>query len=306
MTGFIVRRLLLSIVVLVGVTILVSGMLHISGDPVAVILESGYASNEEREALRHELGLDRPFIFQYIDFVRGALQGDLGRSLRFRQPALELVMERLPATAHLALAAMLVSVLVAIPVGVLSATRPNSIFDQVGRLLTLAGQSIPLFWLGIMFVLVFSVKLRWLPVAGRLEPTSIILPALTLGMYPMARIARVLRASMLQVLVMDYCRTARAKGLSERRVVTGHALRNAALPVVTVMGLQFGYLLGGAVVTETIFAWPGLGWLSVQAISARDFPLLQAIVTVMAMVFILINLLTDVLYAYLNPKIRYK
>ena len=305
MTGFILRRLLLSIVVLIGVTIVVSGMLHISGDPVAVILESGYASNEEREALRHELGLDRPFILQYIDFVRGALQGDLGRSLRFRQPALELVIERLPATAHLALAAMLVSVLVAIPVGVLSATRPNSIFDQVGRLLTLAGQSIPLFWLGIMFVLVFSVNLRWLPVAGRLEPTSIILPALTLGMYPMARIARVLRASMLQVLVMDYCRTARAKGLSERRVVIRHALRNAALPVVTVMGLQFGYLLGGAVVTETIFAWPGLGWLSVQAISARDFPLLQAIVTVMAMVFILINLLTDVLYAYLNPKIRY-
>lgn len=305
MTGFILRRLLLSIVVLIGVTIVVSGMLHISGDPVAVILESGYASNEEREALRHELGLDRPFILQYIDFVRGALQGDLGRSLRFRQPALELVMERLPATAHLALAAMLVSVLVAIPVGVLSATRPNSIFDQVGRLLTLAGQSIPLFWLGIMFVLVFSVNLRWLPVAGRLEPTSIILPALTLGMYPMARIARVLRASMLQVLVMDYCRTARAKGLSERRVVIRHALRNAALPVVTVMGLQFGYLLGGAVVTETIFAWPGLGWLSVQAIGARDFPLLQAIVTVMAMVFILINLLTDVLYAYLNPKIRY-
>ena len=305
MTGFILRRLLLSIVVLIGVTIVVSGMLHISGDPVAVILESGYASNEEREALRHELGLDRPFILQYIDFVRGALQGDLGRSLRFRQPALELVIERLPATAHLALAAMLVSVLVAIPVGVLSATRPNSIFDQVGRLLTLAGQSIPLFWLGIMFVLVFSVNLRWLPVAGRLEPTSIILPALTLGMYPMARIARVLRASMLQVLVMDYCRTARAKGLSERRVVIRHALRNAALPVVTVMGLQFGYLLGGAVVTETIFAWPGLGWLSVQAIGARDFPLLQAIVTVMAVVFILINLLTDVLYAYLNPKIRY-
>ena len=231
MTGFILRRLLLSIVVLIGVTIVVSGMLHISGDPVAVILESGYASNEEREALRHELGLDRPFILQYIDFVRGALQGDLGRSLRFRQPALELVMERLPATAHLALAAMLVSVLVAIPVGVLSATRPNSIFDQVGRLLTLAGQSIPLFWLGSMFVLVFSVNLRWLPVAGRLEPTSIILPALTLGMYPMARIARVLRASMLQVLVMDYCRTARAKGLSERRVVIRHALRNAALPL---------------------------------------------------------------------------
>jgi peptide/nickel transport system permease protein len=156
-----------------------------------------------------------------------------------------------------------------------------------------------------MLILVFAVRLRWLPVAGRLEPTSIILPALTLGLYPMARIARVLRANMLEVLIKDYCRTARAKGLTEQKVVVGHALRNAALPVITVMGLQFGYLLGGAVVTETIFAWPGLGWLSVQAVSARDFPLVQAIVAVVAMMFIFINLLTDVLYAYLNPQIRY-
>lgn len=305
MTRYILRRLLLSVVVLFGVTIFVAGMLHISGDPVAVILESGIASNEEREELRRELGLDRPFLVQYLDFVTRAVQGDLGRSLRFRQPALTLVMERLPATVQLAVAAMLFSVAVAVPIGISSAVKPNSVIDNAGRLLTLAGQSIPLFWLGIMLVLVFAVKLRWLPVAGRLEPTSIILPALTLGLYPMARIARVLRANMLEVLSKEYCRTARAKGLTEQKVVVGHALQNAALPVITVMGLQFGYLLGGAVVTETIFAWPGLGWLSVQAVSARDFPLVQAIVAVVAIMFIFINLLTDVLYAYLNPQIRY-
>ncbi|MCL4295444.1 MAG: ABC transporter permease [Anaerolineae bacterium] len=305
MTHYILRRLLLSVVVLFGVTIFVAGMLHISGDPVAVILESGIAGNEEREELRRELGLDRPFLVQYLDFVTRAVQGDLGRSLRFRQPALTLVMERLSATVQLAVAAMLFSVAVAVPIGISSAVKPNSVIDNAGRLLTLAGQSIPLFWLGIMLVLVFAVKLRWLPVAGRLEPTSIILPALTLGLYPMARIARVLRANMLEVLSKEYCRTARAKGLTEHKVVVGHALQNAALPVITVMGLQFGYLLGGAVVTETIFAWPGLGWLSVQAVSARDFPLVQAIVAVVALMFIFINLLTDVLYAYLNPQIRY-
>lgn len=305
MPHYILRRLLLSVVVLFGVTIFVAGMLHISGDPVAVILESGIASNEEREELRRELGLDRPFLIQYLDFVTRAIQGDLGRSLRFRQPALTLVVERLPATVQLAVAAMLFSVAVAVPIGIISAVKPNSVIDNAGRLLTLVGQSIPLFWLGIMLILVFAVRLRWLPVAGRLEPTSIILPALTLGLYPMARIARVLRANMLEVLVKDYCRTARAKGLTEQKVVVRHALQNAALPVITVMGLQFGYLLGGAVVTETIFAWPGLGWLSVQAVSARDFPLVQAIVAVVALMFIFINLLTDVLYAYLNPQIRY-
>ncbi len=305
MTRYIIRRLLLSIIVLFGVTIFVAGMLHISGDPVAMILESGIASNAERELLRRELGLDRPFITQYLDFVSGAIRGDLGRSLRFRQSALTLVLERLPATVQLATTAMLFSVAVAIPVGIISAVKPNSSIDYAGRILILAGQSIPLFWLGIMFVLIFAVKLRWLPVAGRLEATSIILPAVTLGLYPMARIARILRAGMLEVLVMDYCRTARAKGLTETKVIIKHALRNASLPVVTVIGLQFGYLLGGAVVTETIFAWPGLGWLSVQAVTARDFPLIQAIVAVVALMFIFINLLTDVLYAYLNPQIRY-
>jgi peptide/nickel transport system permease protein len=305
MTRYIQRRLLLSIVVLFGVTLVVSAMLHVSGDPVAIMLAGGTATPEQRDQLRRELGFDKPFILQYADFVAGAAQGDLGRSLRMNRPVVEVIFERLPSTIWLTTVAMLFAIAVAVPVGVISAARPNSPVDYFGRLLTLIGQSIPLFWLGIMLVLIFSVRLRWLPSAGQLEPTSIILPAFTLGLYPMARIARTLRASMFEVLTRDYCLTARGKGLSEWRVVVGHALRNAALPVITVIGLQYGALLGGAVVTETIFAWPGVGLLSVQAIQWRDFPLVRAIVAIVSIFFIVINLLTDVLYAYLNPRIRY-
>ncbi len=306
MTRYILRRLALSLVVLVGVTIVVSGMLHVSGDPVNVMLAGSTATSEQREQLRHELGFDKPFVLQYVDFVTGAAHGDLGRSVRFGQPSLGLVLERLPATLRLTVTAMLFAIAIAVPAGVVSAARPNSPADYAGRLLTLVGQSIPLFWLGVMFVLIFAVKLHWLPSAGALEPTSIILPAFTLGLYPMARITRTLRASMLEVLTREYCLTARGKGLSEWRVVVGHGLRNAALPVVTVIGLQFGTLLGGAVVTETIFAWPGLGQFSVQAIQSRDFPLVRAIVAVVSLLFILVNVATDVLYAYLNPRIRYE
>jgi ABC-type dipeptide/oligopeptide/nickel transport system permease component len=302
---YIVRRVILSVVVLGGVTVLVSAMLHLSGDPIAIMLQGGRATQEDREALRRELHLDRPFFEQYAEFVGGAVRGDLGPSLRFRQPSLQIVMERVPSTIALSIAAMLFAMCVAVPLGIVSATRPNSTVDYLGRMVTLVGQSVPLFWLGIMLVLVFAVWLRWLPSGGQLGASSIILPAFTLGLYPMARIARTLRASMLGVLYREYCLTARGKGLSERRVVLGHALRNAALPVVTVMALQFGVLLGGAVVTETIFAWPGLGWLSVQAIQARDIPLVRAVVTVVALMLVLLNLSVDVLYAYLNPRIRY-
>lgn len=302
---YILRRLAHSLLVLVGATLVVSAMLYVSGDPVAVMMSTGFGGPEEREALRHELGLDKPLIMQYLDFVAGAAHGQLGISLRFRRPSESIVMERLPSTIYLTVAAMLLAVAVAVPVGVLSAAMPNSPVDYLGRLLTLLGQSIPLFWLGIMLVMVFSVRLRWLPSAGLLEAKSIILPAFTLGLYPMARIARTLRASMLEVLTREYCLTARGKGLSESRVVVGHALRNAALPVVTVIGLQFGVLLGGAVVTETIFAWPGIGLLSMQAIGYRDFPLVRATTAVVAAMLIAVNLLTDLLYAYLNPRIRY-
>jgi ABC-type dipeptide/oligopeptide/nickel transport system permease component len=305
MRQYVQRRLLFAIVVLFGVTIIVSGMLYLSGDPIAIMLAGGTATEVQREQLRHEYGFDRPFIVQYFDFVAGALRGDLGRSLRMNRSAVEVVLERLPYTLLLATAAMTFAIVVAVPVGVISAARPNSLIDYFGRLLTLVGQSIPLFWLGIMLVMVFSVRLRWLPSAGMLEPTSIILPAFTLGLYPMARIARTLRATMFEVLTRDYCLTARGKGLSEWRVVVGHAFRNAVLPVITVIGLQYGALLGGAVVTETIFAWPGVGLLSVQAIQWRDFPLVRAIVATVSVFFIAINLLTDILYAYLNPMIRY-
>jgi glutathione transport system permease protein len=305
MTQYVQRRLLFAIVVLFGVTLIVSGMLHLSGDPIAIMLAGGTATEVQREQLRHEYGFDRPFIVQYFDFVAGALRGDLGRSLRMNRSAVEVILERLPYTLLLATAAMTFAIVVAVPVGVISAARPNSLIDYFGRLLTLVGQSIPLFWLGIMLVMVFSVRLRWLPSAGMLEPTSIILPAFTLGLYPMARIARTLRATMFEVLTRDYCLTARGKGLSEWRVVVGHAFRNAVLPVITVIGLQYGALLGGAVVTETIFAWPGVGLLSVQAIQWRDFPLVRAIVATVSVFFIAINLLTDILYAYLNPRIRY-
>ncbi len=305
MSQYIQRRLLLSIVVLFGVTLVVSGLMHVSGDPVAIILAGGTATPEQRAQLQRELGLDKPFILQYLDFVTGAAQGDLGRSLRMNRPVTEVIFERLPSTIWLTTVAMTFAIVVAVPVGVISAARPNSFVDYFGRLLTLVGQSIPLFWLGIMLVMVFSVRLRWLPSAGMLEPTSIILPAFTLGLFPMARIARTLRASMFEVLTRDYCQTARGKGLSEGRIVVGHALRNAVLPVITVIGLQYGALLGGAVVTETIFAWPGVGLLSVQAIQWRDFPLVRAIVAIVSVFFIAINLLTDILYAYLNPRIRY-
>jgi len=305
MRRYVQRRLLFAIVVLFGVTIIVSGMLYLSGDPIAIMLAGGTATQVQRDELSREYGFDRPFIVQYFDFVAGAVRGDLGRSLRMNRSAVEVVLERLPYTLLLATAAMAFAIVVAVPVGIISAARPNSFMDYFGRLLTLIGQSIPLFWLGIMLVMVFSVRLRWLPSAGMLEPTSIILPAFTLGLYPMARIARTLRASMFEVMTRDYCLTARGKGLSEWRVVVDHAFRNAVLPVITVIGLQYGALLGGAVVTETIFAWPGVGLLSVQAIQWRDFPLVRAIVAMVSVFFIAINLLTDVLYAYLNPRIRF-
>jgi peptide/nickel transport system permease protein len=304
MSRYIARRLLLACVTLLGVTLVASAMLHVSGDPVAVMLQSGVSDPQQTEALRRELGLDKPFILQYVDFVAGLLSGDFGESLRFRRPALDIISERLPATLILSVVAMVFAIVVAIPVGILSATRPNGVFATLGRFLTLIGQSIPLFWLGIMLVLIFSVRLQWLPSGGRAQEISIILPALTLGLYPMARITRTLRASLLDVLSREYMLTARSKGLSERAIILSHALRNAALPVVTVIGLQFGALLSGAVVTETIFSWPGIGLLSVQAIQARDLPLIRAIVTICSFLFIAINLLTDLLYSWLDPRLR--
>jgi peptide/nickel transport system permease protein len=303
MKRYLLRRLLFALVTLLGVTFVASGMLHVSGDPLVIMLDAG-SDPRQRELLRQELGLDKPFIVQYANFLMGVAQGDFGRSLRYRRPAAEIIAERLPSTILLTGAAMLIALSVAIPVGILSAMRPKSMVSKIGQLITLAGQSIPIFWLGVMLVLLFSVRLRWLPSSGRVNYTSIVLPAITLGLYPMARITRTLRASLLEVLSREYLLTARSKGLPPRTVVLRHAIRNASLPVVTIIGLQIGTLLGGAVVTETIFSWPGIGLLSIQAVQARDLPLVRAIVTVCSLMFVLINLGTDILYSWLNPRVR--
>ena len=305
MIRYVVRRLLQSILVLVGVTIVVFILVQLAGDPLVIALSGTGATEADLQQLREELGFNDPLVVQYLRYMGRALRGDLGRSLRFKQPALGLVMERMGATLRLALLSLLFSVLLAVPIGVLSAVKRHSWMDQLGMLVALLGQSIPLFWLGIMLVLLFAVQWRWFPPGGAGTWKHMVLPAITLGAYPMARIARLTRSSLLEVINQEYIVTARAKGLRELTVISRHALRNASLPVITVVGLMFGTLMGGAVVTETIFAWPGVGLLTIQAIQNRDFPLVQAAVLMVSVIFIFVNLSVDLLYAYLDPRIRY-
>ena len=305
MHRYILRRLVQSIFVLVGVTLLVFVLLQVAGDPVVIMMSGTGTSEAQLQEMRRELGLDEPAPLRYGRFLAGLVRGDLGNSLRSNRPALPLVLDRMPATLLLAGAALAFSLAVAIPIGVVSALRPNSLADHVGRTIAVFGQATPVFWLGIMMVLVFAVRLGWFPAGGYGGWRHLVLPAVALGLLPMARVARLLRSSLLEVLGQDYVRTAWAKGLDERGVVLRHALRNAGLPVVTVVGLTFGGLLGGAVVTETIFSWPGVGQLAVQAISNRDTNLVQAIVVVVAILFTLVNLVVDLLYAWINPTIRY-
>jgi peptide/nickel transport system permease protein len=306
MRAFLFRRLVFAVFAVWAVATIVFGLLQLSGDPVAVMLAGSLGSPEYAAKLRHELGFDLSAHEQYFRFLYRAIHGDLGKSLRWEQANLPLVIERLPATFQLAFAATLFAVIIAVPAGVLSATRPRSLASRLAMLLAYAGQCIPLFWLGIMLVLVLSVGLRLLPPGGRDGLESLILPAITLGMYPMARIARLTRSSLLDVLGESYIRTARAKGLRETIVLYRHALKNAAIPIVTIVGLQLGTMLGGAVITETIFAWPGVGSLSIQAIYNRDLPLVQASVLVVSIIFILVNFAVDLAYAYLDPRIRYE
>lgn len=305
MRAYILRRLLQSILVLFGVSLIVFALVYATGDPVVTMLSGTAATQADVEKTRRELGFDQPAPVQYLRFVSGAVRGDMGVSLRFRQPALHLVLERMPATIQLATTALLFALIVALPLGVIAALYPRSWLDHVSMTLALIGQSVPLFWLGMMLVLLLAVQLRWFPSGGAGTWKHLVLPALTLGMLPMARIARLVRSSMLEVNRQEYMVTARAKGLSELSIIVRHGLKNAALPVITVVGLMFGTLLGGAVVTETIFAWPGVGLLSVQAIQNRDFPLVQATVLLVSLSFIVINLAVDILYAYFDPRIRY-
>lgn len=306
MGAYIRRRLLQSIGVIWGVSVLVFFLLRLApGDPVSLLL-SETATPEQMDAAREKWGLNEPIPVQYMVFLSRALQGDLGESLFFRQPAMEVLLERMPATLQLSAVALLFSLSVAIPIGMMSALKRDTIWDYLGTGLAMIGQAIPPYWLGIMLILIFSVGLGWFPTSGRGTIWHLVLPAITLGSVLMALVTRLVRSGMLDVLGEDYIRTARAKGLQERRVIVRHALRNILIPLVTVVGLQLGALFGGAVITESIFAWPGVGRLALQAINARDYPLVQASVLFISVVYVFLNLAVDILYVYLDPRIRYE
>ena len=304
MIAYIVRRILQSVLVLLGVSLIVFGLLHMAGDPTALLLPLE-AREEDVSQLRATLGLDDPLWVQYGRFLARAARGDFGLSFKHQRPALDLISRTLPATVELTAAALALALAVAVPAGVLSALRPNSLLDWASTFGMLLGQSMPVYWLGLLLILVFAVGLGWFPAGGRDGPWTLVLPAFTLGSFSMARIGRMARSGMLEVLAQDYVRTARACGVREYLITYKYALKNAAIPLVTVVGLEFGILLGGAVITESIFSWPGVGRLAVEAISSRDFPLVQAIVAVMATTFVLINLVVDFLYMYLDPRIVY-
>jgi peptide/nickel transport system permease protein len=305
MGSYIARRLLLTLPVLIGILFITFFLTHLSGDPTDLLLPQN-VTEEARAAFRAANGLDQPLWVQFVDFARKAVTGDFGQSLRFQQPAMALVLERLPATAELAAATMLLAIAIGIPAGVVAAVYRNTNVDVSIRGIMLLGQAVPSFYLGVVAIIVFAVGLRWFPTGGSGTLAHLVLPATTLAFNLVALIARVTRSSMLDVLNQDYVRTARAKGVREVNVVWLHALRNAFIPVLTVLGLQVGLLMGGVVVTETIFSWPGVGRLAIQAIYARDFPVVQAVVFLFAFIFVIVNLIVDLLYAALDPRIGYR
>jgi peptide/nickel transport system permease protein len=302
MTAFLVRRLLRFVVVCLGVSVVTFAILHASGDPVSLIMPE--APEADRVKLRDALGLMDPIPTQFVRFVGNAARGDFGRSFFHREPAFKLVVERMPTTLALTCLAIALAVAVAVPAGIYSAVRRNSLADHAATVVVFLGQSMPVFWIGIMLMLLFAVQWRLLPVSGWDSWASVVLPSVTLGAFTTPLFMRIVRSSMLEVINLDYVRTARAKGVSEWLVICRHALRNAALPIVTVVGLQFGVLLSGAVLTETVFAVPGLGRLLVRSIVQLDFPIVQAGVFLFAMIIVTVNLLVDVLYVYLNPTLR--
>lgn len=305
MRAYVVRRLWQSALTLVGVSVFVFAILRVlPGDPAKMLLPEGAPESAVEELNRH-LGLREPLHVQYAIFLRSVSRGDFGESFQYRAPALRVVTERLPATLQLTLAAMALTVFVGVSLGILAAVRRGTGYDYAGTVLAVLGQSLPNFWLGIMLILLFGVALRWLPTSGFEGWRHVILPAITLAAFPTALVARLTRSSMLEILSRDFIRTGRAKGLAERAVILRHALRNAAIPVLTVIGLQIGTLLGGAVITESVFAWPGMGKLVVDAIFFRDFPVVQTVLILSATVFVVINLAVDLLYTLIDPRIRY-
>lgn len=302
--SYVIRRAWQSLTILLGVSIVVFGLMHLSGDPIRLLAPIDTTA-EELEAIRKLHGLDRPLPVQYWNFLTGVLRGDFGKSLRSGENALHLALERVPATGRLALTALVFSLIVALPFGVLAAIKRNTWIDRTVMGAALIGQSMPVFWLGILLILVFAVNLGVLPATGtRAGWRSLILPGITLGMFNMARTARLLRSELLEILQAEYIMTARAKGMTARIVLWRHALRNAVIPLVTLIGLDLGALLAGSVITETIFAWPGIGRLSVNAIYGRDYPVVQATVLVVASIYVVINFLVDLSYAFLNPRVN--
>jgi len=305
MKRYFTNRLLLFVPTLIGSLTLVFFLIHfIPGDPVEVMLGET-ASGADKEALRQELGLNQPLGIQYIRFFSALLQGDLGHSLYEQGTVAELILSRFPATMELTLAAMGIALFVAFPLGILAAVKKNSLTDRIALLFSLLGLAMPNFWLGPLLMIIFSIELGWLPVSGRGGLAHLILPSFTLGMLMASILIRMIRSSLLDAIHQDYIRTARAKGLSERKVWLKHALGNSLLSVITIVGLQFGALLAGSIITETIFAWPGIGRLTIQAIQTRDYPLVQGCVLVISTTYLVVNFLTDILYHLTDPRVSY-
>lgn len=304
MSRYVVRRFVHGVVVLVVVSFLTFGLLHLGGDPVS-LMAPDYFSEQDIVDLQQKMGLDEPFLMQYLTYVKNLARGDLGTSFMQRRPALEIVLERLPATILLAVISLVITIVVAIPLGIVGAVRRGSIWDRLSLVFAMSGKAIPNFWFGVMLILLFSIWLGWLPSFGYGGWQHLIMPSVTLALANVAIITRIVRSAMIEALDQDYVKTARAKGLAERVVIFGHAFRNSSLPTVTVIGLEFGGLLGGSVITETVFAYPGIGYLAIQAIRAKDFPIVLAVVMVIAIITLVTTLLVDILYAVLDPRLTY-
>lgn len=304
MVPYIIRRIFHGLLVMVAISLVVFLALRLTGDPVMALMGQGNPTKEAVEAMRHSLGLDQPLWQQLVRFLSNLATGNLGNSFRNQQPVLPQILERMPATMTLAAAGLVVSLAVAVPIGIQSAVRRGGALDLGGRVFALIGISFPNFWLGIMLMLIFAVKLRWLPASGYQGFKYLILPGITLGLILSSIITRLIRSTMLDVLRTQYIQTARAKGLSEKVVIFRHAFRNALIPTVTFVGLQLGSLLGGTVILEQVFSWPGVGRLALDGISNRDFPMVQGVVLTLAFIMVLINLLVDLSYGFLDPRIK--
>lgn len=301
---FLMSRLAATLAVLLTVVSLVFGLIHLSGDPLAGLVPPG-ASPAQQDSIRRQFGLDQPLLSQYGLFLRRAAQGDFGDSWRARRPAMDAVLTRLPATLALTGAALGFALLLGVPLGIVAGVRPRGWIDFLVGLVVFGGQAMPGFWLGTVLIVVFAIKLDWLPASGLDGPGSLVLPAMALAAFPLAIVVRLLRTSLIETMRLDYVRTARAKGLNETSVVVGHALRNAALPALAYAGVQAGFLLGGAVVVEAVFAYPGMGRLVLQAVEDRDLPVVQAFVVLLALLIVAINLMVDVLARWLDPRMRF-